>query len=87
MLTGYGPASDWIRTYLWHGAGLTSLPRCGSGGAVGIRFGGSSHRRYLVLSLALPLVWSITLRVSAPTGRLIGTGSDEFRRVLNAGLA
>jgi exopolysaccharide biosynthesis polyprenyl glycosylphosphotransferase len=56
--------------------------------AVGVRFGVSPNGRYLVLSLALPLVWIITLRVfGAYEWRFLGTGSDEFRRVLNAGLS
>jgi exopolysaccharide biosynthesis polyprenyl glycosylphosphotransferase len=56
--------------------------------AVGVRFGVNPNGRYLVLSLALPLVWVITLRVfGAYEWRFLGTGSDEFRRVLNAGLS
>jgi exopolysaccharide biosynthesis polyprenyl glycosylphosphotransferase len=56
--------------------------------AVGVRFGVSPNARYLVLSLALPVVWIITLRVfGAYEWRFLGTGSDEFRRVLNAGLS
>jgi exopolysaccharide biosynthesis polyprenyl glycosylphosphotransferase len=56
--------------------------------AVGVRFGVNPNGRYLVLSLALPLVWIITLRVfGAYEWRFLGTGSDEFRRVLNAGLS
>jgi exopolysaccharide biosynthesis polyprenyl glycosylphosphotransferase len=56
--------------------------------AVGVRFGVNPNGRYLVLSLALPLVWVVTLRVfGAYEWRFLGTGSDEFRRVLNAGLS
>jgi exopolysaccharide biosynthesis polyprenyl glycosylphosphotransferase len=56
--------------------------------AVGVRFGVNPNGRYLVLSLALPLVWIITLRVfGAYEWRFLGAGSDEFRRVLNAGLS
>jgi exopolysaccharide biosynthesis polyprenyl glycosylphosphotransferase len=56
--------------------------------AVGVRFGVSPNDRYLVLSLALPLLWVLTLRVfGAYEWRFLGTGSDEFRRVLNAGLS
>ena len=41
-----------------------------------------------MLSLALPVVWVITVRVfGAYEWRFLGTGSDEFRRVLNAGLS
>ena len=56
--------------------------------AVGVRFGVSPNRRYLVLSLVLPLLWTLTLRVfGAYEWRFLGTGPDEFRRVLNAGLS
>lgn len=56
--------------------------------AVGVRFGVSPNSRYLALSLALPLLWTLTLRVfGAYEWRFLGTGPDEFRRVLNAGLS
>jgi exopolysaccharide biosynthesis polyprenyl glycosylphosphotransferase len=41
-----------------------------------------------MLSLALPPVWLIAVRVfGGYERRFLGTGSDEFRRVLNAGLS
>lgn len=44
--------------------------------------------RYVVLSLVLPMVWVITVRVfGGYEWRFLGTGADEFHRVLNAGLA
>jgi len=56
--------------------------------AAGVRFGTHPNDRYLMLSLALPLLWVITVRVfGGYERRFIGTGSDEFRRVLNAGLS
>ncbi len=56
--------------------------------AVGVRFGVQPNDRYLILSLALPVVWIITVRVfGGYEWRFLGTGSDEFRRVLNAGLS
>jgi exopolysaccharide biosynthesis polyprenyl glycosylphosphotransferase len=56
--------------------------------AVGVRFGSHPNGRYLTLSLALPLLWIIVLRVfGGYERRFIGVGSDEFRRVLNAGLS
>ena len=56
--------------------------------AVGVRFGVNPNDRYLVLSLALPLLWVIAVRVfGGYERRFLGTGSDEFRRVLNAGLS
>ncbi len=56
--------------------------------AVGARFGVDPKGKYLVLSLVLPLLWVIALRVfGGYEWRFLGTGADEFRRVLNAGLA
>jgi exopolysaccharide biosynthesis polyprenyl glycosylphosphotransferase len=54
--------------------------------AVQIRFDGHPTARYWALSLALPLLWMIALRVSGGYDiRFLGTGSDEFRKILNAG--
>ena len=56
--------------------------------AYGVRFGVSLHHRYLLLSLALPLLWVIAVRIfGGYEWRFLGTGVDEFRRVLNAGLS
>jgi exopolysaccharide biosynthesis polyprenyl glycosylphosphotransferase len=58
--------------------------------ALKLRFdgGGTPPSRYLALSLSLPLIW---LCIVALTGgydsRFIGVGTDEFRRVLHAGVA
>jgi exopolysaccharide biosynthesis polyprenyl glycosylphosphotransferase len=42
---------------------------------------------YLVLSLSLPLLWVVTMTLAGGyDSRFIGVGSDEFRRVLNAGV-
>ncbi len=57
--------------------------------ALKLRFegGGNPPSRYVALSLGLPLIW---LGIVALTGgydsRFIGVGTDEFRRVLNAGV-
>ena len=56
--------------------------------AAQIRFGGQVAQGYLALSLALPVLWiGALLLVGAYDARFIGTGSDEFRKVLNAGAA
>jgi exopolysaccharide biosynthesis polyprenyl glycosylphosphotransferase len=56
--------------------------------AVGVRFGVNANGRYLVLSLVLPLLWVTAVRVfGGYEWRFLGTGADEFRRVLNAGLS
>ena len=47
----------------------------------------SSAWVYLLLSLALPLVWLLSVWLAGGyDSRFIGVGSDEFRRVLNAGV-
>jgi exopolysaccharide biosynthesis polyprenyl glycosylphosphotransferase len=56
--------------------------------AVGVRFGSLPNGRYVTLSLALPVLWIIVLRLfGGYERRFLGVGSDEFRRVLNAGLS
>jgi exopolysaccharide biosynthesis polyprenyl glycosylphosphotransferase len=56
--------------------------------AVGVRFGSHPNGGYLALSLALPLLWIVALCVfGGYERRFIGVGSDEFRRVLHAGLS
>ena len=55
--------------------------------AAQIRFGNEVSQTYLALSLALPLLWIGALKLAgAYDVRFIGTGSDEFRKVLNAGI-
>ena len=55
--------------------------------AVLVRFGVHASAKYLVLSLLLPPLWMIALRlVGGYEMRFLGTGSDEFRKVLNAGV-
>ena len=57
--------------------------------AVNMRFNGPSNQpaAYLAITFVLPLVWGATVRLcGAYDPKLIGVGSDEFRRVLNAGV-
>ena len=55
--------------------------------AAQIRFGNDVTRTYLALSLALPVLWIAALWLAGGYDvRFIGTGSDEFRKVLNAGV-
>jgi len=56
--------------------------------ALGFRFGGHITREYAIFSLVFPALWVVALRLSgAYDARFIGTGSDEFRKILNAGVA
>jgi exopolysaccharide biosynthesis polyprenyl glycosylphosphotransferase len=55
--------------------------------AVGVRFGSQPSNEYLILSIMLPLIWILAVGVfGGYERRFLGTGSDEYRRVLNAGL-
>jgi exopolysaccharide biosynthesis polyprenyl glycosylphosphotransferase len=79
----------WTRDYL-RGVALADLA-CGVAGvflAAQVRFGSSVTSMYLALSLALPVLWVAALWLAgAYDVRFIGTGSDEFRKVLNAGVS
>ena len=56
--------------------------------AIEIRFGGRLSLEYGVVCVALPLLWVATLLLfGAYSVRSIGIGSDEFRKVLNAGFS
>jgi exopolysaccharide biosynthesis polyprenyl glycosylphosphotransferase len=53
--------------------------------ATGLRFGSGVTGEYLVLTVVLPPLWIIAVRVVGGYDmRFLGTGPDEFRRVLNA---
>jgi exopolysaccharide biosynthesis polyprenyl glycosylphosphotransferase len=84
-----GRVSSWAKDYL-HKAAVVDLG-CAAAGmlvATQIRFGNDVTRTYLALNLALPLLWVAALWLAgAYDARFIGTGSDEFRRVLNAGVS
>src|SRR5579863_9031828 len=56
--------------------------------AAGLRFGGSVNNRYMLLSLALPVLWLIAVLVAGGyEKRFLGAGSDEYRKLLNAGVS
>ena len=55
--------------------------------AAQIRFGNDVNGTYLAVSLALPVLWVFAVWLAGGYDvRFIGTGSDEFRKVLNAGV-
>ena len=80
--------SGWARDYL-RKAALADFG-CAIIGvfvAAQIRFGNDVTRTYLALSLAMPILWLAALWLSGGYDvRFVGTGSDEFRKVLNAGV-
>jgi hypothetical protein len=81
--------SAWARDYL-RKAALADLG-CAVAGvftAAQLRFGNDVTATYVALSLALPVLWIAALWLAGGYDvRFIGTGSDEFRKVLNAGVS
>ena len=81
--------STWARDYLRRVA-VADLA-CATGSvflAVQLRFGNHVTRTYFVLSLVLPVLWLVAVGIAGGYDvRFIGTGSDEFRKVLNAGVS
>lgn len=56
--------------------------------ALALRFGNDFTMSYALFSLAFPMLWLITMTLSGGyDDRFIGTGSDEFRKLLNAGVS
>ena len=81
-------SSTWAKDYLrW--AAVVDLG-CATAAvfmAVQVRFGNNITDTYVALSLALPVLWIVALWLAGGYDvRFIGTGSDEFRKVLNAGV-
>ena len=81
-------ASGWARYYLRRAA-LADFG-CAIVGvfvAAQLRFGNDVTSTYVALSLALPVLWIGAVWLAGGYDvRFIGTGSDEFRKVLNAGV-
>jgi exopolysaccharide biosynthesis polyprenyl glycosylphosphotransferase len=81
--------SSWTRDYL-RKAALADLGCAVLGvfAAAQLRFGNDVTATYAALSIALPALWLVTLWLTGGyDARFIGTGSDEFRKVLNAGVS
>jgi exopolysaccharide biosynthesis polyprenyl glycosylphosphotransferase len=81
-------ASSWARYYQRRAAladfGCAIL---GVFVAAQLRFGNDVTGTYVALSLALPVLWIGAVWLAGGYDvRFIGTGSDEFRKVLNAGV-
>jgi exopolysaccharide biosynthesis polyprenyl glycosylphosphotransferase len=81
-------SSAWARDYLRRAAVADlGCAIVGVFAAAGLRFGKDVAPSYIALSLALPVLWLAALWLSGGYDvRFIGTGSDEFRKVLNAGV-
>jgi exopolysaccharide biosynthesis polyprenyl glycosylphosphotransferase len=84
-----GRTSAWTKNYL-RKAAVADLG-CAAVGvfmAAQIRFGDDVTGLYVALSLTLPLLWMVALWLAGGYDvRFIGTGSDEFRKVLTAGVS
>ena len=82
-------ASTWAREYLRRAA-VADLG-CAVVGvfvAVQVRFGNHPTWTYVALSLTLPVFWLAAVGLAGGYDvRFVGTGSDEFRKVLNAGVS
>ncbi|MEV4566874.1 sugar transferase [Nonomuraea sp. NPDC049419] len=82
---------SWVRTYrLWAVLGDLCGAGLGAGVAFAVRFGGPTPYvlPYLLVSLALPVVWCGAVALNrAYEPRMLGDGPEEFRRVVQAGVA
>jgi exopolysaccharide biosynthesis polyprenyl glycosylphosphotransferase len=81
--------ASWRRIYLRRiAAADLAVAAVSSTLALQFRFGSCVTMEYAALSLVFPLLWVAVLWFSgAYDDRFIGTGSDEFRKVLNAGVS
>ena len=89
-LPGVLRTTAWTLTYLRRAAAADSLCALAAGLlAYEVRFEGAGDQPvpYLAWSFALPLAWLATVALAGGyDSRFIGVGTDEFRRVLNAGV-
>lgn len=78
----------WAREYLrWTAVADLCCASIGAFAALDLRFGKHVTGGYIALSLALPLCWLAALAIAgAYDVRFVGAGSDEYRRILNAGV-
>jgi exopolysaccharide biosynthesis polyprenyl glycosylphosphotransferase len=82
--------AQWTASYLRR-AGLVDIGCALAAGFIALyaRFGsdGQANAPYFWLSVGLPVLWLTALALAgAYDSRFIGVGSDEFRKVLNAGI-
>jgi len=84
-----GRRVGWVRGYLLHAGMADFACACiAAFAAVKLRFGEDVTGTYVALSVALPLLWLVALSLAGGYDpRFIGTGSEEFRKVLNASVS
>ena len=80
--------SGWERYYLRRAAPAdVASAVVGVFAAIQLRFGNNVTGAYIALSVALPLLWICALWMAGGYDvRFIGIGSDEYRKVLSAGV-
>ncbi|MGD0556335.1 MAG: sugar transferase [Streptosporangiaceae bacterium] len=80
---------SWIRGYIR--CAVVADFVCGAAAVIGasrLRFGDGVTTFYIGLSAALPLLWVASISLTGGYDvRFIGNGSDEFRKVLSAGVS
>ncbi|HLK01167.1 MAG TPA: sugar transferase [Streptosporangiaceae bacterium] len=81
-------SNAWLAGYLrWVAIADFVCATTGTFVAVQLRFAKGASGAYIGLSLALPIFWLAVLWLAGGyDARFVGTGSDEFRKVLNAGM-
>jgi hypothetical protein len=80
--------SSWVKDYMRRAA-LADLGCAVAGvfAAAQLRFGSAVTGTYVALSLALPVLWVAAAGLAGGyDARFIGTGADEFRKIVNAGV-
>src|ERR1700751_534532 len=82
-------AVSWTKIYLRRAAiidsGCAIIAVCV---ALAVRFGSHITLSYALFSILFPVLWAIAMTLSGGyDDRFFGTGSDEFRKVLNAGVS
>jgi exopolysaccharide biosynthesis polyprenyl glycosylphosphotransferase len=83
-------STGWMSRYLRATVALDATAALASG-LIALRGLYDAHghvaTEYVVLTAALPAIWVAALRLAGSyDSRIIGSGADEFRRVINAGL-
>jgi exopolysaccharide biosynthesis polyprenyl glycosylphosphotransferase len=82
-------AVSWTKIYLRRAviidSGCAIIAVCA---ALAVRFGSHIPLSYALFGILFPVLWAIAMTLSGGyDDRFIGTGSDEFRKVLNAGVS
>jgi exopolysaccharide biosynthesis polyprenyl glycosylphosphotransferase len=83
-------SASWVRVYVWTAVTVDGFSALAAGLlAFHASVEGHGHAvPYLRATLILPVLWVLSIKLAdGYSGRFIGTGSDEFRKVLNASVS